>query len=176
MTPPSQRLNQPVDPWLERVILACLAKRPAERPQSTREIVELLERSPLAGAWTRDDADAFWAAHRGRIDDIVARRGQRTSEGAAWYINGVAFPPMPEPFRGRAVELRTLVAACGSGESAARAGGRGRQRQVDAGGRPRPSRARPLSRAASSGSASARWDHRTLLDMLAIRLRVPLGG
>ena len=62
------------------MILACLAKRPAERPQSTREIVELLERSPLAGAWTKEDADTFWTAHRGRIADIVIRRGERTSE------------------------------------------------------------------------------------------------
>jgi serine/threonine protein kinase len=80
---PSQRANRPVDPTLERVILACLAKRPAERPQSTRAIVALLERSPLARAWTRDDADAFWAAHRDRIDDLVRRRGQRADDGAA---------------------------------------------------------------------------------------------
>jgi serine/threonine protein kinase len=82
VTPPSRRLDRAVDPWLERVILACLAKRPAERPQSTREIVELLERSPLARAWTKDDADAFWAAQRARIDDIVVRRGQRAAEAA----------------------------------------------------------------------------------------------
>ena len=67
-------------PWLERVILACLAKGPAERPQSAREIVELLERSPLARAWTKEDADSFWGAERGRIDDIVMRRGRRASE------------------------------------------------------------------------------------------------
>ena len=80
---PSQRANRPVDPTLERVILACLAKRPAERPQSTRAIVALLERSPLARAWTRDDADAFWAAHRDRIDDLVRRRGERADDSAA---------------------------------------------------------------------------------------------
>ena len=71
-----------MDPTLERVILACLAKRPAERPQSTRAIVALLERSALAGAWTRDDADAFWAAHRNRIDDLVRRRGARADDSA----------------------------------------------------------------------------------------------
>ena len=82
VTPPSRRLNRAVDPWLERVILACLAKGPAERPQSTREIVELLERSPLARVWTKEDADAFWAAQRGRIDDIVMRRGRPASDAA----------------------------------------------------------------------------------------------
>jgi hypothetical protein len=38
-------------------------------------IVALLDLSPLASAWTRDDADAFWAAHGPRIDDVVKRRG-----------------------------------------------------------------------------------------------------
>jgi tRNA A-37 threonylcarbamoyl transferase component Bud32 len=75
VVPPSERLNRAVDPALERVILACLAKRPAERPQSTNAIVSLLERSPLASAWTRADADAFWATHQIRIEDIVQRQG-----------------------------------------------------------------------------------------------------
>lgn len=83
MAPPSQRRGRPVDPTLERVVLACLAKRTAERPQSTRAIVALLDRSPLAGSWTRDQADTFWTAHRARIDDVVNRRGQRADEDAA---------------------------------------------------------------------------------------------
>ena len=33
VAPPSQRLGRPVDPTLERVVLACLAKRTAERPR-----------------------------------------------------------------------------------------------------------------------------------------------
>jgi len=81
--PPSQCANRPIDPILERVILACLAKRPGERPRSTRAIVALLELSPLASGWTRDAADAFWAAHHDRIDDVVKRRGARPAEDAA---------------------------------------------------------------------------------------------
>ena len=83
VTPPSVAWVRRSTRWLERVVLACLAKRPAERPQSTREIVALLDRSPLAGAWTHDDADAFWTDHRARIDDIVIRRGQRADEDAS---------------------------------------------------------------------------------------------
>ena len=81
--PPSQRAERLVDPILERVILACLAKRPGERPRSTRAIVALLDLSPLASAWTRDDADAFWATHHERIDDVVKRRGARPAADAA---------------------------------------------------------------------------------------------
>ena len=36
-----------------------------------------------ASAWTRDAADAFWTAHRERIDDVVKRRGARPAEDAA---------------------------------------------------------------------------------------------
>jgi hypothetical protein len=81
--PPSRRLGRGVDAALERVVVACLAKRPHERPQSMREVVMLLDRSPLARAWAPDDADAFWAAHKERLEELVRRRGERTSETPA---------------------------------------------------------------------------------------------
>ena len=74
---PSRRLGAAVDPSLERLILACLAKRARERPQSMEEIVTLLERSPVARAWTRQDADLFWTTHKTRIEEIVRRRGEQ---------------------------------------------------------------------------------------------------
>lgn len=83
---------------------------------------------------------------------------------------------MPEPFRGRAGELRTLVAACG-------ARGDTRVALVGAGGSGKSTLAAALGyrlgRRIPGGREwfrAGRWDHRTLLDMLAIRLQVPLGG
>jgi hypothetical protein len=37
----------------------------------------------LARAWAPDDADAFWAAHKERLEELVRRRGERTSETPA---------------------------------------------------------------------------------------------
>jgi energy-coupling factor transporter ATP-binding protein EcfA2 len=83
---------------------------------------------------------------------------------------------MPEPFRGRAGELRTLVAACGAREGTRVAlvgsGGSGKSTLAAALGH-------RLGRRVPGGREwfrVGRWDHRTLLDMLAIRLGVPLGG
>ena len=65
--PPSERLGRAVDPMLERVILACLAKDPTRRPSTARGILELFERSSVARDWTSGDAAAFWARNGDRI-------------------------------------------------------------------------------------------------------------
>jgi serine/threonine-protein kinase len=42
--PPSERTSNPIPPALERLVMACLAKRPADRPQSASELgAELME-------------------------------------------------------------------------------------------------------------------------------------
>jgi hypothetical protein len=88
----------------------------------------------------------------------------------------VAFPPRPEPFRGRAAELGTLVAACRPGLNA-------RLALVGSGGSGKSTLAAALGHRVSARYRGGiewfrvgRWDHRTLLDMLAIRMNVPLGG
>lgn len=59
--PPSLRVSVPAD--LERVVLACLAKEPAARPASAREIAEALTRCADAEGWGEAAAEAWWAAH-----------------------------------------------------------------------------------------------------------------
>jgi eukaryotic-like serine/threonine-protein kinase len=62
--PPSTRLKAPVSPDLETVLLACLAKRPEDRPASARDLRERLRACAAAGRWTNARAAAWWAAHR----------------------------------------------------------------------------------------------------------------
>jgi eukaryotic-like serine/threonine-protein kinase len=61
--PPSQRTEIAVPEDLERVILSCLAKDPAERPQSAQELARLLESCALNCDWTRGDAERWWRTH-----------------------------------------------------------------------------------------------------------------
>jgi serine/threonine-protein kinase len=63
-TPPSERSELPIPPALERLVLRCLAKNPAERPQSARDLSRLLADVDGVSPWTDDRAQQWWEAHR----------------------------------------------------------------------------------------------------------------
>jgi serine/threonine protein kinase len=62
--PPSSRTDLPIPPALDRLVLSCLAKDPAERPQSARELSRRLAEVDSASAWTQDRARSWWATHQ----------------------------------------------------------------------------------------------------------------
>ena len=45
LTPPSQRSDQPIPPALDCVVMACLEKDPAKRPQRADDLADALARS-----------------------------------------------------------------------------------------------------------------------------------
>lgn len=58
--PPSERTGVPLPRDLEEVVLACLAKRPADRPGSAAQLSRRL-RSLALEPWTQDDAVRWWS-------------------------------------------------------------------------------------------------------------------
>jgi serine/threonine-protein kinase len=60
---PSTRTAQPIPPALDRLVLACLAKDPNDRPQNARALAEQLNDIPGTGNWTDENARAWWETH-----------------------------------------------------------------------------------------------------------------
>jgi hypothetical protein len=61
--PPSARMGAGVPPELDRAVMACLAKRPADRPGTAAALGRLLAAVPVT-PWTEEDAAEWWR-HRG---------------------------------------------------------------------------------------------------------------
>jgi hypothetical protein len=81
-TPPSKRLGQAVSGELEHALLSCLEKSRAKRPQTARDLAQLLKKCPEAAAWSGEEADAWWGRHeRADADDSPE---ETTSEPAAY--------------------------------------------------------------------------------------------
>jgi serine/threonine-protein kinase len=60
--PPSLRTELPIPAALERLVLACLAKNPDERPQTARQLAQSLD--AIDGmTWSEDDATRWWREH-----------------------------------------------------------------------------------------------------------------
>jgi len=58
--PPSLRTERPIPPELDRLILSCLAKDPAERPAGAAELAALLAAVDTGSRWTEEDARRWW--------------------------------------------------------------------------------------------------------------------
>jgi serine/threonine-protein kinase len=62
--PPSTRSATPLPPELDQLILDCLAKEPAQRPASARELQVRLQAIPLERPWTSERAEHWWSHHQ----------------------------------------------------------------------------------------------------------------
>jgi eukaryotic-like serine/threonine-protein kinase len=61
--PPSQRTELEISPELDQVVLACLAKRPEDRPQSAAELDRMLADIEVE-PWSEEDATRWWRTHQ----------------------------------------------------------------------------------------------------------------
>ena len=62
--PPSARAELPVPAALEELVLACLAKNPADRPATALELSQRLSAVVSDGGWSQDLAHRWWERHR----------------------------------------------------------------------------------------------------------------
>lgn len=62
--PPSERLGRACDAGLESIILRCLAKNPADRPQTAAQLAVELDVCEMAGTWSEEMARHWWKQAR----------------------------------------------------------------------------------------------------------------
>ena len=60
---PSRVARQDIPPELERLILACLEKKPEARPESAAAVAREIAQRGLASGWTADRALAWWRSN-----------------------------------------------------------------------------------------------------------------
>ena len=65
-TPPSKRVEQPIPAAFDVLVMACLAKNPAERPQSARQLSALLADVKGLSPWTEQRARDWWETQPAR--------------------------------------------------------------------------------------------------------------
>ena len=61
--PPSQRIELPIPPALDELVLACLAKRPEDRPATAGELARRLTAAVSGEPWTPERALRWWERH-----------------------------------------------------------------------------------------------------------------
>jgi len=79
--PPSEVLDKPISPELERLILDCLAKRPEDRPENAGALLHRLEECKVDGRWTQVDARRWWVGWRERVASWTAEDTAGSSTG-----------------------------------------------------------------------------------------------
>jgi len=62
--PPTQRTTNPISPALEQLVLRCLAKDPALRPETVMKMRAILDSCPEAFSWGVEARRAWWERYR----------------------------------------------------------------------------------------------------------------
>jgi eukaryotic-like serine/threonine-protein kinase len=76
--PPSKRAGISIPPRLEEIILMCLDKNPNKRPQTARQLGDMLRDLGIDKEWTRARREAWWQEH-GRDRPSAVKREDESS-------------------------------------------------------------------------------------------------
>ncbi len=76
--PPVGRGGQMIPSDLDRLVLACLEKDPADRPRDVDEVAEMLAACDVGEPWTQETAQAWWEANLPASERTEIRRSGST--------------------------------------------------------------------------------------------------
>ncbi len=66
---PSQRVDRAIPVALEDLVMQCLEKDPARRPESAEVVSHRLDAVPLPSVWSEEQAEQWWATYQPRARD-----------------------------------------------------------------------------------------------------------
>ena len=87
---PSKRLGKAISQQLESALMSCLEKSRAKRPQTARDLAQLLRKCPEAADWSIEEADGWWGRHE-RGESETNRSPAETTKAALGYDRTMAF-------------------------------------------------------------------------------------
>jgi hypothetical protein len=77
----------PIPRALDELVLSCLAKDPANRPQSARELSNRLAEVEGASAWTQDRAREWWVTHQPAPEASYSKTDHSQRSSQPWNIS-----------------------------------------------------------------------------------------
>jgi serine/threonine protein kinase len=70
--PPSQRTEMPIPREVDELVLACLEKDPARRPQDAQQLLRMLAKMTTGASWDSERAQAWWEMHLPELTGSLA--------------------------------------------------------------------------------------------------------
>ncbi len=89
---PSERLGVSMSQFLENALLSCLEKSRAKRPQTARDLAELLRGCPEASQWSSNDSDAWWRRHERQINAETKKEMPKSEQSQYMQTMAAAVP------------------------------------------------------------------------------------
>ena len=90
---PSKRIDRPMHPGLEALVMQCLEKNPNKRPQTARELSDALNALHFEHPWTDERAELWWKQNRPEQQRAASALSEQERASVKTTIEPVTDPP-----------------------------------------------------------------------------------
>lgn len=92
---PSKRVDRPIHPGLEALVMQCLEKNPNKRPQTARELSDALSALQFDHPWTDERAELWWKQNRPETQRATSALSEKERASASVPTLEPATDPPP---------------------------------------------------------------------------------